>query len=166
MDTKMNKRVFTIACRKGTAILTDSKLKANGKGDLRRFINENGDSQIACLDALIDLLTRMPKNVTFDYSIAILLPSCISFLAYEETRKHWLSTGKKKSGDVISEDILARVKSLDELIKTHGKNIQLFNQTKLTSSLYKMYRTETWKSMNKIVPVEEVEKVHVADMDF
>ncbi len=166
MDTKMNKRVFTIACRKGTAILTDSKLKANGKGDLRRFINENGDSQKACLTALIDLLTRMPKNVTFDYSIAILLPSNISFLAYEETRNHWLSTGAKKNGDVIAEDILKMVKELDELIKVHGKNIQLFNQTKLTSSLYKMYRTETWKSMNKIVPVEEVEKVHIADMDF
>lgn len=165
MDTN-NKRVFTIACRNGVAILTDSKVNKNtGKGSLKRFINENKDSQMACLDALIDLLNRTPKGVKFDHAIAILLPSNIAFLAYENTRTQWLSTGKKKSGIELTEELLNKVRTLDTLIKAHGRNIQLFNQTKLTSNLYKMYRTETWKSMNKIVPVDK-EVINIANADF
>lgn len=162
MDTnKMNKRIFTIACRGGIAIQTDSKLKANGKGGLKKFISTTNDSQMACMDALLELLNRIPQGVTLDHSVAILLPSNIAFLAFENTRTQWLSTGKKKSGAIIDKALLEKVGQLDTLIKAHGSNIQMFNQTKITSKIYKMYRTETWKAMAKIVPMnKEYKKVN------
>ena len=46
-NNQIKKRIFTIACRKGTAILTDSKLNEKGQGTIKKFTAEN--SQLACV---------------------------------------------------------------------------------------------------------------------
>lgn len=164
MNTNVNqikKRIFSIACRKGTAILTDSKLNANGAGSLKKF--EANSSQVACVKALNDLLNRMPQGVKFDYSIAVLLPESINFLAYEDTRNYWIANGCKKNGEVVEPVLLEEVKTLHKLLRIHSKNLQMFNQKKLTSPLYKSYNRATWDALNKIVPAEEVETVGAYD---
>lgn len=154
---QIQKRVFTIACRKGTAIITDSKPNANGNGSLRKFEGKN--SQLACLKALNDLLQRMPSGVRFDYSIAILLPESINFLAYEDTRNYWIANGCKKNGEVIEEELMNEVKVMHQLLRVHNKNLQIFNQKKLTSNLYKTYNRATWKALESIVPSDDVQTV-------
>lgn len=152
VNNQLKKRIFTIACRKGHSILTDSKQNENGNGTLKQFEAEN--SQMACLIALNDVLTRMPQGVKFDYAVAILLPQTISFLAYEDTRNFWLANGCKKTGEVIEENVLAEVRKMHKLLKAHGSNVQLFNQTRLTSPLYKSYSRATWEVMEQLYPSE------------
>lgn len=154
---QMRKRIFSIACRKGTAILTDSKPNANGNGSLRKFEAKN--SQIACIKALNDLLTRMPSGVKFDYSIAVLLPDSINFLAYEDTRNYWLANGCKKNGEAVDPELLEEIKVMHKLLRVHNGNLQIFNQKKLTSPLYKSYNRATWRALDSIVPVSDVETV-------
>ena len=156
-NNQIKKRIFTIACRKGTAILTDSKLNEQGHGTVKKFTAEN--SQLACVKALNDLLGRMPVGVKFDYAVAVLLPETINFLAYEDTRNYWIANGCKKNGDVIDANLLAEVKVLHKLLRVHNGNLQIFNQKKLTSPLYKNYSRATWQALDKIVPAEEVETV-------
>lgn len=154
-NQQIKKRIFSLACRKGTAILTDSKLGPNGKGTFKKFESDN--SQLSCIKALNDLLTRMPQGVKFDYAIAILLPESINFLAYEDTRNYWIANGCKKNGEVIEESILEEVKTLHNLLKVHASNIQMFNQKKLTSPIYKSYSRATWNTINELIPVEKQE---------
>ena len=161
-NNQIKKRIFTIACRKGTAILTDSKLNEKGQGTIKKFTAES--SQLACVKALNNLLGRMPVGVKFDYSIAVLLPEAINFLAYEDTRNYWIANGTKKNGEVIEETLLAEVKVLHGLLKIHNGNLQIFNQKKLTSPLYKNYTRATWQALERVVPAEKVETV--ASYDF
>lgn len=162
-NQQIKKRIFSIACRKGVAILTDSKINASGKGSLRKF--DTGNSQLSCIKALNDLLTRMPQGVKFDYAVAVLLPESINFLAYEDTRNHWIANGCKKNGEVIDETILNEVKTLHKLLKIHSGNVQIFNQKKLTSPIYKSYSRATWNAMNEIVPAEEMEVTSAYDFE-
>lgn len=152
MNTEIKKRIFTIACRKSTAVLTDSKNMTSERFDADKSTN-------ACIDALNSLLDRMPKGVKLDYSIAILLPESISFLAYEDTRNYWLANGCKKNGEPIDVNTLNRVKKLHHLIKIQAKNIQIFNQKTISSPLYRSYARATWNLMNEIIPQEKQESV-------
>lgn len=154
---KINKRIFTVACRKGVAILTDSKPNANGKGTVEDFRADN--SQVACLKAVNTLLTRMPVGVKFDYAVALLLPETISYLSYEDTRNYWITNGKKKNGDVIAPELLEEVKVFHKLVRKHTGNLQIFNQTKVTSSLYKYYIRATWKALDRYMPAEKQDTV-------
>ena len=66
----------------------------------------------------------------------------------------WLANGCKKTGEVIEENVLAEVRKMHELLKAHGSNVQLFNQTRLTSPLYKSYSRATWEVMEQLYPSE------------
>ena len=157
----VKKRIFTVACRKGVAILTDSKPNANGKGSVKDFHAES--SQIASLKAVNDLLSRMPVGVKFDYAVSLLLPETISYLSYEDTRNYWIANGKKKSGEVIAPDMLEEVKKLHKLLRIHSGNLQIFNQSKVTSSLYKSYIRATWNTLDKYVPAEKQDTISCND---
>lgn len=67
-------------------------------------------------------------------------------------------------GEVIEETLLAEVKVLHGLLKIHNGNLQIFNQKKLTSPLYKNYTRATWQALERVVPAEKVETV--ASYDF
>ena len=134
----------------------------NRRGTVKKFTAES--SQLACVKALNNLLGRMPVGVKFDYAVAVLLPEAINFLAYEDTRNYWIANGTKKNGEVIEETLLAEVKVLHGLLKIHNGNLQIFNQKKLTSPLYKNYTRATWQALERVVPAEKVETV--ASYDF
>lgn len=146
---QIKKRIFAIACRKNTAIITDSKTM---KYDT--FTADN--SQLACVKALNNLLDRMPKGVKLDYAVAILLPETINFLAYEDTRNYWLANGTKKNGDAIDPQLLAEIRTLHTLLRVQARNIQIFNQKKLKSPLYISYARATWNTMNDIMPRQNI----------
>lgn len=157
----IKKRIFAIACRKGVAVLTDSKPNANGNGTVKQFTAEN--SQLASLKAFNDLLGRMPVGVKFDYTISVLLPETISYLSYEDTRNYWIANGKKKSGEVVEPNMLEEVKKLHKLLRIHSGNLQIFNQSKITSPVYKAYARATWSALDKYVPVEKQDTVSCND---
>lgn len=154
MNTNVQKRVITIACRKGIAIMTD-----NMKPQNTLSFDGNGDSQLACLMAINNLLGRMPKGVRFNHSVALLLPQQISFLAYKDTREYWLANGSKKNGEPVSQPILAEIKKMNSMLMIHNSNLQMFNQTMVKSALYKTYIRETWICMDKVVAPEKKETV-------
>ena len=157
MNTNVQKRVITIACRKGIAIMTD-----NMKPQNTLSFDGNGDSQLACLMAINNLLGRMPKGVRFNHPVALLLPQQISFLAYKDTRDYWLANGCKKNGESISEPILAEVRKMNNGLLSHSGNLQIFNQTMVKSALYKTYIRETWICMDKVIAPEKKETVDEA----
>lgn len=150
------KRIFGIACRENTAILTDSK-----NFTLKKFTAPTG--QIACMKALNDMLTRMPQGVKFDYAVSVLIPEPIACLAYEDTRNYWLSHGVKKNGDKISPELLEEIKTANKLIKVHGSNLQVFTQRRITSPYYKSFVRATWRAMDGVIAPAKVETVNAVD---
>ena len=90
----MAQRIFTIVGRGGTAVVTDSKLNANGNGSYDVFKGE--DTQLESLKALNKTLARVPIGVIFDTPVTFLLPGFIDFLRYEDTRAYLIENGHTK----------------------------------------------------------------------
>ena len=153
----MSRRIYTIAGRAGVVILTDSKKKENGNGSMYKFQDEHGDTQLTAIKALNQALKPIPRpnQMRFEQPVVFLLPRFLEFLRYEDTRKVWASTNKKKKGDEIAPELLEQVKLLDEQVRELGSNLQLFGQQRLTSQVFRQYRDVTWKLVDKEVPAPE-----------
>lgn len=157
----MARRIFTIVGRAGTVLVTDSKKNENENGTLYEYHDENGNTQLCALKALNGILNiiPVPNKVKLDQPVVFLLPKFIEFLRYEDTRKVWVGTGKKKNGEDIEPELLEEVKVLDALINRLGNNVQLFGHQGLKSNQFILYKNTTWDILNKKVPPTEVETV-------
>lgn len=146
-----NQRIFTIVGRGGTAVVTDSKLNANGNGSYDVFKGE--DTQLESLKALNKTLARIPRGVRFDTPVTFLLSNTISFLAYEDTRAFWLEKGHTKGDESkkIAPEILAEVKKLHEQLGELGSAVRLFGQKGIKSPVFNSYINASWNLMNQIV---------------
>ena len=157
----MARRIYTIAGRAGTVVVTDSKINTEtGKGSMYQYTAEDGNTQLCALKALNETLSIIPRpnKVRMDQPIVFLLPRFLEFLRYEDTRKVWITTGCKKTGEVIEPELLEQVSILDNHVKELDVNIQLFGQRRLTSEQFKAYRDATWKIIDTIVaPPERVD---------
>ena len=153
----MARRIYTIAGRAGIVILTDSKKNENGNGTQYKYKDENGDTQLIGIKALNKALSSIPRpnQMRFEQPVVFLLPRFLEFLRYEDTRKVWASTGKKKNGDEIAPELLEQVKILDKQVRELGANLQLFGQQRLTSQVFRQYRDITWKLVDREVPAQE-----------
>ena len=150
----MARRIYTVAGRNGTVIITDSKVNpATGKGSLFTYNDCGDDTQLCAIKAINKQLAYIPRpgQARFEHPATFLLPKFVEFLKYEDTRKYWISNGTKKSGDPISEEVLAEVAELDRQVKELGSNLQLFGQTQLTSPTFKSYISATWRAMDSVV---------------
>lgn len=147
-NTTIKKRIFTMAMRGNTAILTDS---ANPQSTIS-FKGEN--LSIIGLQLLNKVLESMPAQ-KLNYKVAILLPHTIVIPTFENTRNAWIANGKTKSGNDIDPVKLHEVIKLNELLRAKGHNVEIFDQSKLTSVMYKSFTTKTWQLMDKIVPKTE-----------
>lgn len=151
----MSRRIYTVAGRAGTVIITDSKINPEtNKGTLYQYNSEDGNTQLCAIKALNDVLETIPRpgKVRFDQPVVLLLPRFIEFLRYEDTRKVWISTGAKKNGEVVEANMLQEVKRLDKNVRELNNNIQLFGQRGLKSELFIGYRDATWKAVDSLVP--------------
>lgn len=153
----MSRRIYTLAGRAGIVILTDSKKNENGNGTQYTYRDENGDTQLVGIKALNKALSSIPRpaQMRFEQPVVFLLPRFLEFLRYEDTRKVWATTGKKKNGDEIAPELLEQVKILDKQVRELGSNLQLFGQQKLTSQVFRQYRDITWKLVDRVVPAQE-----------
>lgn len=153
----MARRIYTLAGRAGTVVLTDSKKNENGNGSMYTYKDTNGDTQLIGIKALNKALSSIPRpaQMRFEQPVVFLLPRFLEFLRYEDTRKVWASTGKKKNGDEIAPELLEQVRLLDKQVRELGSNLQLFGQQKLTSQVFRQYRDVTWKLVDKEVPAPE-----------
>lgn len=143
-------RIFTITCRGGKALLFSNRVNEQGKRPYQKFTGT--DSRCAALKAWIKVLEIMPDDNTEE--VAILLPKCVSFLSFENTRSFWLENECTKSGEVIDEETLELVTKLDELLANKG--LYTHNISHSYAKAYK-YKTEinlAWGFTNKIFPVE------------
>lgn len=161
----MARRIYTVAGRAGTVVITDSKKNENGKGALYTFVDENQNTQLCAIKALqlcaikalndiLEIVPR-PNQMKFDQPVVFLLPRFIEFLRYEDTRKVWVTTGCKKNGEEIAPELLAEVKRLDKNVELLSNNIQLFGQRGLKSQMFIDYRDATWKIVDSMVPAPE-----------
>lgn len=155
-----DRRIFTVVGRAGHVIITDSKkIPGTDNGTLYQYYNPEGNTQLEAIKALNGILSVIPKpgQARFDLPVVFLLPRFIEFLRYEDTRKVWISTGKKKNGQEIDEELLKEVKALDKLVTQLGSNIQLFSHRGLKKEQFIQYKNATWNLLNEKVP--EIEKV-------
>lgn len=146
----IQERIFTVAYRNGTAILTDSKINVSGKGSLWTFKDES--SLIAGMKAINYVLRNIPENVNFDNKVVLLLPESISYLGYEDTREYWITNNKTKQGKDITPEFMDQIKEMHDLLKTRKNSINIFNQNKVYKKSYITYKLTTWDILNKIVP--------------
>lgn len=146
-----NQRIFTIVGRGGTAVVTDSKLNANGSGSYEVFKGE--DTQLESLKALNKTLAKIPRGVRFDVPVTFLLSNTVSFLAYEDTRTYWLKNGCTKGEEprVIEPEILDQVKELHRQLAELGSAVRLFGQKGIKSPVFNSYIRASWNLMNQIV---------------
>lgn len=146
-----NQRIFTIAGRAGTVIVTDSKLNTNGKGSYDTFKGE--DTQLESLKALNKTLTRIPRGVRFETPVTFLLPGFIDFLRYEDTRAFWIENGHTKGDEnkKIAPEILTEVKDLHKQLAELGSAVRLFGQKGIKSPVFNNYINASWNLMNQIV---------------
>lgn len=153
----MARRIYTIAGRAGTVVITDSKKNVNGSGTVYKYEDPNKDTQLCAIKGLNEVLSIIPRpsQMRFEQSVVFLLPRFIEFLRYEDTRKVWVSTGCKKNGDEIAPELLEQVRELDKNVRELGSNIQLFGQRGLTSEVFNQYRDATWRLLDKEVPAPE-----------
>lgn len=153
----MSRRIYTIAGRAGTVIITDSKKNEHGKGALYTFKDENQNTQLCAVKALNDILEIVPRpnQMRFDQPVVFLLPRFIEFLRYEDTRKVWINTGCKKNGEAVDTQLLEEIKRLDKNVNELNNNIQLFGQRGLKSQMFIDYKDATWKVLDSIVPAPE-----------
>lgn len=150
----MSRRIYTLVGREGTVVLTDSKKNSNGVGAMYKYSDLNGNTQLIGIKALNKALANIPRpaRAKFDFPVVFLLPRFLEFLKYEDTRKVWIETGSKKSGDKIAPEMLEQVKILDKQIEELGVNLQLFGQQGLKSPVFRQYVTATWKVLDNIAP--------------
>lgn len=146
-----NQRIFTIVGRAGTAVVTDSKLNANGSGSYKVFKGE--DTQLESLKALNETLARIPRGVKFDVPVTFLLSNTVSFLAYEDTRTYWLENGCTKGEEPrkIEPAVLNQVKELHRQLAELGSAVRLFGQKGIKSPVFNSYIKASWDLMNQIV---------------
>lgn len=149
-NTTIKKRIFTMAMRGNTAILTDS---SNPQSTIS-FKGEN--LSIIGLQLLNKLLESMPTQ-RLNYKVAVLLPHTVVIPTFENTRNAWIANGKTKTGNDIEPAKLHEVIRLNELLRAKGHNVEIFDQSKLTSVMYKSFTRKTWELMDKIVPKAETE---------
>lgn len=150
----MARRIYTVAGRNGTVIVTDSKVNPKtGKGSLFTYSDCGDDTQLCAIKAINKQLSYIPRpsEALFEDPATFLLPKFVEFLKYEDTRKFWISNGTKKNGDPIAPELLAEVVQLDKQVKELGNNLQMFGQTKLTSATFKSYISATWRAMDAVV---------------
>ena len=147
----MAQRIFTIVGRGGTAVVTDSKLNANGNGSYDVFKGE--DTQLESLKALNKTLARVPRGVRFDTPVTFLLPGFIDFLRYEDTRAYWIENGhtKGESKKAIAPEILDQVKLMHTQLAELGSSVRLFGQKGIKSPVFNSYINASWNLMNQIV---------------
>ncbi|MEG1494689.1 MAG: hypothetical protein RR406_00095 [Bacilli bacterium] len=147
----MAQRIFTIVGRGGTAIVTDSKLNANGSGSYETFKGE--DTQLEALKALNKTLARIPRNTRFETPVTFLLCNTVSFLAYEDTRSYWIEKGHTKGEDKkeINPAVLVQVKELHKQLNELNTNVRLFGQKGIKSPVFNSYINASWNLMNQIV---------------
>ncbi|MGL4878019.1 hypothetical protein [Paraclostridium dentum] len=152
----MAQRIFTVAGRNGTAIITDSKLNKNGNGTYDTFKGE--DTQLESLKALNSILSIVPVGVKFDTPVTFLLPNFISFLNYEDTRTFWLENKKTKGGKEVSPELLQQVRIMHDLLNKLGSNVRLFGQKGIKSATFNGYIRSSWRIMDSIIaPPETVD---------
>lgn len=153
----MSRRIYTIAGRAGTVVITDSKKNENGKGTLYTYTDENQNTQLCAIKALNDILEIVPRpsQMRFDQPVVFLLPRFIEFLRYEDTRKVWINTGCKKNGEPVAPELLEEIKRLDKNVNELSNNIQLFGQRGLKSQMFIDYRDVTWEIVDTMVPAPE-----------
>lgn len=146
-----NQRIFTIVGRGGTAVITDSKPNANGKGTSRIYKGE--DTQLESLKALNDTLAIIPRGMKFETPVTFLLSNTVSFLAYEDTRTYWIENGCTKGDEprVIEPEILEQVKVLHNQLAELGTAVRLFGQKGIKSPVFNSYIRATWNLINSIV---------------
>ena len=143
-------RIFTITCRGGKALRFDNKPDIKGK---RHYVKYTGtDSRVASLKAWIKILSLIPED--YDQQIAILLPSCVSFLSFSETRDFWITNECTKSGEMLDEETLDLVNQLDELLETKGDKVQNFSQNFTKAYKYRNEISLAWNTTNKVIPIE------------
>ena len=143
-------RIFTITCRGGKALRFDNKPDIKGK---RHYVKYTGtDSRVASLKAWIKILSLIPED--YDQQVAILLPSCVSFLSFSETRDFWITNECTKSGEMLDEEILDLVNQLDELLETKGDKVQNFSQNFTKAYKYRNEIALAWNTTNKVIPIE------------
>ena len=143
-------RIFTITCRGGKALRFDSKPDIKGKRHYVKYIGT--DSRVASLKAWIKILSLIPED--YDQQVAILLPSCVSFLSFSETRDFWITNEYTKSGEMLDEEILDLVNQLDELLETKGDKVQNFSQNFTKAYKYRNEIALAWNTTNKVIPIE------------
>lgn len=143
-------RIFTITCRGGKALRFDNKPDIKGK---RHYVKYTGtDSRTASLKAWIKILSLIPED--YDQQVAILLPSCVSFLSFSETRDFWITNECTKSGEMLDEETLDLVNQLDELLETKGDKVQNFSQNFTKAYKYRNEIALAWNTTNKVIPIE------------
>lgn len=158
----MTRRLYTVAGRNGTVIITDSKVNPKtGKGGLFTYNDCGEDTQLCAIKAINAHLAVIPRpaQARFADPVTFLLPRFVEFLKYEDTRTYWISKGTKKNGDAIAPELLEEVVKLDKQVKELGNNLQMFGQSKLTSPTFKTYISATWRAMDNIVPPVVIETV-------
>ena len=148
-------RIFTITCRGGKALRFDNKPDIKGK---RHYVKYTGtDSRTASLKAWIKILSLIPED--YDQQVAILLPSCVSFLSFSETRDFWITNECTKSGEMLDEETLMLVTQLDELLELKHNKVQNFGQNYVKAYKYRNEIALAWNTTNKVLPVEIVQAV-------
>lgn len=150
----MTRRIYTVAGRNGTVIITDSKVNPEtGKGSLFTYNSCGEDTQLCAIKAVNSKLEQIPRpaQARFSDPVTFLLPRFVEFLKYEDTRTYWISKGTKKNGDAIPAELLEEVVKLDKQVKELGVNLQMFGQSKLTSPTFKSYISATWRAMDNVV---------------
>lgn len=164
----MARRIFTIVGRAGTVIVTDSKKNDNDNGALYEYKDANGNTQLCALRALNSILNIIPRpnKAKLDQPVVFLLPKFVEFLRYEDTRKVWVGTGKKKNGEEVEPELLTEVRILDRLITELGSNVQLFGHQGLKSNQFIQYKNATWNILNEKVPAPEPPETISADEAF
>lgn len=152
-------KIFTITCRGGRSLLFSNKADAKGKRHYQKFTANS--SRNASLMAWIKILEIMPEDNS--EMIAILLPSCVSFLAFKETRDFWLTNECTKTGEVIDDETLELVYKLNDLLEMKGDKVQNFSHSYVKAYKYKSEIALSWKFTNRIIPIEVVEATEIAE---
>lgn len=150
-------RIFVITCRGGKALLFDNKPDSKGKRHYKKFTST--DSRVAGIKAWCYMLNMIPDE--FKGQVAVMLPSCISFLSFVDTRNFWVQNECTKSGEMLDEDTLNAVNELNELLQAKDGKVQNFGQSFVKAYKYKNEIGMAWKATNRIIPVE-----YVADEDI
>ena len=143
-------KIFTITCRGGKAFLFSNVPNAQGKRSYKKFFGE--DSMMAAINAWVHVLKVIPDD--YEEPVAILLPSCVSFLAFDDTRNFWLENQCTKAGEVISDEMMEWVETLDELLNQKKDKTHNISHKYVKAYKYKAEISWAWNITNKLCPRE------------